>query len=424
MVLMDKIVIVGGKKLRGSVQISGSKNAVLPIMAGTLLADGKYHIQNVPMLRDVNTMSRLLQSMGSDVALYEHILQIETKNCSLFEAPYDLVKTMRASIYVLGPLIGRFGYGKVSLPGGCAWGPRPVDFHITGLQKLGAHIEIERGYVIAKAKRLRGAHITLPQPSVGATGNLLLASVLAKGSTLIENAAQEPEIAALSDFLIKMGAHIGGIGTNRLEIEGVNTLSPADITVIPDRIEAGTFLIAAHLTGGDVLLEETEANHLTALLKHLKKSGASIKQENHTLHIQSDGQIKPVNAITDVYPGFPTDMQAQWMVLMSLAKGSSVITERIFLDRFTHVSELQRLGADITLDHNKATVRGVDHLCGAPVMSTDLRASASLILAGLVATGRTDISRVYHIDRGYEHIEQKLKSLGAEIWRDQEPLIT
>ncbi|MBN2031307.1 UDP-N-acetylglucosamine 1-carboxyvinyltransferase [bacterium] len=420
---MDKIVIVGGNRLKGSVQISGSKNAVLPIMAGTLLADGRYHIQNVPMLRDVKTMSRLLQSMGTDVALYEHVLQIETKNCSIFEAPYDLVKTMRASIYVLGPLIGRFGYGKVSLPGGCAWGPRPVNFHIEGLQKLGAHIEIEGGYIVAKAKRLKGARIMLPQPSVGATGNLLLAAVLSKGSTLIENAAQEPEIASLSDFLNKMGAHIGGIGTSSLEIEGVDTLNPTDMSVIPDRIEAGTFLIAAHLTGGDVKVEEINARHLTALLKHLRKSGASIEVVNHAVRIQSDGQIKPVNVTTDVYPGFPTDMQAQWMVLMSLAKGSSVITEKIFFDRFTHVSELQRLGADITLDHNKAVVWGVDHLCGAPVMSTDLRASASLILAGLVAAGRTDISRVYHIDRGYEHIEEKLKPLGAEIWRDQEPLI-
>lgn len=421
---MDKIVIAGGKQLKGSVQISGSKNAVLPIMAGTLLADGKYHIQNVPMLRDVKTMSRLLQSMGMDVALYEHVLQIETKNCSIFEAPYDLVKTMRASIYVLGPLVGRFGYGKVSLPGGCAWGPRPVNFHILGLQKLGTTIEIEGGYIIAKAKRLKGARITLDRPSVGATGNLLLASVLAKGSTLIENAAQEPEIASLSDFLNKMGGKIGGVGTSRLEIEGVDTLQPADVTVIPDRIEAGTFLVACHLTGGDIRLVGTDVRHLTSLVKHIRKSGATIQEEDHTIRIQSDGQIKPVSVTTAVYPGFPTDMQAQWMVLMSLAKGSSVITENIFMDRFTHVSELQRLGADITLDHNRATIHGVDHLCGAPVMSTDLRASASLILAGLVAKGRTDISRVYHIDRGYERIEEKLKPLGAEIWRDQEPLIT
>ena len=424
MILMEKIVIIGGKRLEGSVRIGGSKNAVLPIMAATLLSEGKYILKNVPILRDVKTMSHLLKSIGAEAEFSNHILQINTKNCSNLEAPYDLVKTMRASIYVLGPLVSRFGYAKVSLPGGCAWGPRPVNLHIEGLRKLGAEIKIDKGYIVARAKKLKGAYVSFDVPSVGATGNILMASVLARGTTVIENAAKEPEISALARFLQKMGAHISGIGTERLEIEGVETLVPASTTVIPDRIETGTFLIAGHLTGGDIKLEGSNPKHLTSVINKLRDSGALIEEGRNWVKIQSDGKIKPIDATTAVYPGFPTDMQAQWMALMSVAKGSSIITDTIFLDRFTHVAELQRLGADITLDHNVAVIKGVDYLSGAPVMSTDLRASACLILAGLVAKGRTDVSRIYHIDRGYERIEEKFKRLGAEIWRDQEKLVT
>jgi len=424
MVIMDKFVVLGGNRLNGTVQISGSKNAVLPIMASTLLAEGEYRIQNVPALRDVKTMSRLLQSIGARVKFEDHGLWIDSRGCSSFEAPYDLVKTMRASIYVLGPLVSRFGYGKVSLPGGCAWGPRPINLHVEGLSKLGAEIKIESGYIIARSKKLNGSRIAFDVPSVGATGNLLMAAVLARGTTVIENAAKEPEITALTHFLQEMGARITGAGTEHLEIEGVDALHPASVTVIPDRIEAGTFLVAGHMTGGDIRLEGVERHHLTSVLDRLRVSGAHIEGSERWIRIRSDGKIRPVDVTTAVYPGFPTDMQAQWMVLMSVARGSAIITDTVFLDRFTHVAELQRLGADITLDNNMAVVKGRKHLSGAHVMSTDLRASASLILAGLVARGRTDVSRVYHIDRGYERIEQKLAALGANIWRDQEELVT
>lgn len=422
-IIMDKIVVLGGNQLKGSVKISGSKNAVLPTMAAALLAEGDHRIENVPVLRDVQTMSRLLGSIGADVKIEDHVLHINAQGCSSFEAPYDLVKTMRASIYVLSPLVSRFGYAKVSLPGGCAWGPRPVNLHIEGLRKLGAQIKIEKGYIVARAKKLQGTHITFDIPSVGATGNILMAAVLAKGTTVIENAAQEPEITFLTSFLQKMGAHIEGAGTGHLKIEGVESLRPASIVVIPDRIETGTFLVACHMTGGDVRLEGSNSSYLTAVIDKLRDSGALIEQVDQWIRIRSRGKIRPVDVSTAVYPGFPTDMQAQWMALMSIAQGSSVVTDSIFKDRFTHVAELQRLGAEITLDHNVAVIKGVEHLSGAHVMSTDLRASASLILAGLVARGRTDISRVYHIDRGYERIEEKFKALGAEIWRDQEELV-
>ncbi len=420
---MDRIVVTGGKRLQGTVTISGAKNAVLPIMAATLLADGTYRVENVPVLKDVKTMASLLISIGSDVQFENHALSIKTESSHNFEAPYDLVKTMRASIYVLGPLVSRFGYGKVSLPGGCAWGPRPVNLHIEGLKKLGAEIEIENGYIVATTRRLKGAKITLDIPSVGATGNILMAAVLAKGTTLIENAAKEPEITSLALFLQKMGAKINGIGTEYLEIEGVKTLNAVDASVIPDRIESGTFLIAGHITGGDIRLEKTRPLFLSSIINKLRDTGAQIQEGPDWVHIKSNERIHPMDVTTAVYPGFPTDMQAQWMALMSIANGSSIITDNIFEDRFTHVAELRRMGADITLDHNIAIVKGVSHLSGAPVMSTDLRASASLILAGLIAKGKTHISRVYHIDRGYEKIEEKLKLLGAEIYRDQEKLV-
>jgi UDP-N-acetylglucosamine 1-carboxyvinyltransferase len=420
---MDKLVIQGGKRLDGSIAVSGSKNAVLPMMAAALLAEGRYAIENVPMLRDVRTMARLIEGIGVSSRLENHRLEMENRGCSHFEAPYDLVKTMRASIYVLGPLLSRFGRAKVSLPGGCAWGPRPVNLHIEGLRKLGASIEIDGGYIVARAEKLRGNRITFDKSSVGATGNLLLAAVLAEGRTLIENAAREPEIDALCGFLNRMGARISGIGTGRIEIHGVERLRPADDRVIPDRIEAGTYLAAAHLTGGTLALTQVEPSHLTAVIDKLRESGATVEEGEGRIRLESRGAILPSHVITSEFPGFPTDMQAQWLALMSLAKGSSMVTDTIFLDRFTHVAELQRLGADITLDHNVCVVKGVDHLSGAHVMSTDLRASASLVMAGLVARGRTDISRVYHLDRGYENLEIKLQSLGADIRRDQEKLV-
>jgi UDP-N-acetylglucosamine 1-carboxyvinyltransferase len=424
MPMMDKIVVEGGTPLRGTVRIGGSKNAVLPVMAATLLAPGSYRIRNVPRLRDVQTMGRLLESTGVKVRPTEHELFIDSTGCSRHEAPYDLVKTMRASIYVLGPLLSRFGYARVSLPGGCAWGPRPVNLHIEGMKKLGADVEIEQGYIIARAKRLRGARVAFDPSSVGATGNVLLASVLAEGETLITHAAVEPEITALARFLEKMGAKIEGIGTSRLTIQGVESLHPADDTVIPDRVEAGTFLAACAIAGGDVTLEDARPDHLSTVLRRLEEAGCVIDGESeNTVRIRSDGDLRAVDVKTGIYPGFPTDMQAQWMAVMSVARGSSVIEDTVYLDRFTHVPELRRLGADITLDLNTASVRGVPHLSGAPVMSTDLRASASLILAGLVARGRTDVSRIYHIDRGYERIEEQLKTLGANIRREKENLV-
>lgn len=421
---MDKLVVNGGVPLRGTVSMSGSKNAVLPIMAATLLAQGNYTITNVPHLRDVRTMSQLLESLGLTVTFENHVLCISNKGNISHEAPYNLVKTMRASVYVLGPLLSRFGHARVSLPGGCAWGPRPINLHIDGMKKLGAEIEIKEGYILASAKKLNGCHISLDISSVGATGNLLMAAVFAKGTTIIENAAREPEIVALIEFLQKMGALIEGSGSNRLQITGVHTLKPADCEIIPDRIETGTYLIAGHLTGGDIKLTKTDFHHLSAVLDKLQDTGAEISTTGDSIRIQSSGEIKSVDVHTAVYPGFPTDMQAQWMSLMCLAQGSSVVTDTIFYDRFTHVAELQRLGADITLDHNVAVIKGVKQLSGAHVMSTDLRASASLIIAGLIAKGQTDISRVYHIDRGYEQIEKKLQKLGANIRRETEPLIT
>lgn len=421
---MDKIVVEGERRLKGTVRISGSKNAVLPVMASTLLADGSYRIENVPELRDVRTMSRLLHQLGCTITEEDHALNIQINGCETHEAPYDLVKTMRASIYVLGPLLSRYGFAKVSLPGGCAWGPRPVNLHIDGLQKMGADIRIEKGYIVARSKRLKGATLTFDNPSVGATGNLMMAAVLAEGKTIIKNAAKEPEIGFLARFLQNMGAQIEGVGESRLVIEGVTELHSADAAVIPDRIETGTFLVAGHMTGGSIRLERVQPMHLMEVLKRLEESGATLEVGNDWIHLQSNGKVRPVDIRTSVYPGFPTDMQAQWMALNSIARGSATITESIFTDRFTHVAELRRLGADITLDGNVAVVKGVSQLSGAPVMSTDLRASASLILAGLKATGRTEVSRVYHIDRGYEHIECKFQELGARMWREQEELVT
>lgn len=414
---MDKFIIHGGNKLKGNITISGAKNAALALMPATLLASGKYHFDNTPELRDVTTMGKLLETMGVDFEQKGHDLFLNTFRVNKFEAPYEHVKKMRASIYVLGPLTARYGYAKVSLPGGCAWGPRPVNLHIEGMRKLGAKIEIDKGYIITKAKRLKGTKIIFDVSSVGATGNLLMAATLAKGTTIIENAAIEPEITALAQFLVKMGARIDGIGTTHLEIEGVDALHPTDENMIPDRIEAGTFLIAAMITGGNLKLEKCNPGHLTAVLTKVEEAGATLESNNDWIKIKAPKNIKPVDVVTSVYPGFPTDMQAQWMALMSIAKGSSVITEEIYFDRFKHVPELIRLGADIELSKNTSIIRGVKKLKGAKVMSTDLRASASLVLAGLIAEGTTEVLRVYHLDRGYEHLEKKLHSVGADIKR-------
>jgi len=415
---MDSIVINGGKELRGTVLISGAKNAVLPMMAASLLADGVTTISNVPNLRDTRTMASLIEVTGAQVQLDYPKISIDSSTVHTLEAPYELVKTMRASFYILGPLLGRFGKAKISLPGGCAWGPRPVDFHLKALEKMGASIRLEKGYVLAKAQRLNGCSIRFDFPSVGATGNILMAAVTASGITEIENAAMEPEIEQLCTMLNMMGAQIEGVGTSYLTINGVKQLSPIHISVIPDRIEAGTFLIAGALLGR-VSIEKTTPTHLKALLEKLHSSGTQVDIDKDSITVTSPGQIKPADLTTAVYPGFPTDLQAQWIACMSTAEGSSVVTDTVYHDRFSHVPELNRLGANITIENNSAFVRGVKKLKGAQVMSTDIRASASLILGGLVAEGETTVSRVYHIDRGYEHIVNKFQSLGADIKRIQ-----
>lgn len=414
---MDKFIIRGGRRLSGTVRISGAKNASLALMPAALLASGTFHLRNTPDLRDVATMSSLLTTMGMAVDLKGDVLTLDTRGVNRHEAPYEHVKKMRASIYVLGPLIARYGKAKVSLPGGCAWGPRPVNLHIEGMKKLGAEIELDRGYIVAKAPRLNGTRIQFDISSVGATGNVLMAAVLARGTTLMTNAAIEPEITALAEFLVKMGAKIDGIGTNRLEIEGVHELHSSDIDTIPDRIEAGTFLIAAAITGGSVQLENVIPDHFSAVRAKLEDAGCSVEIQRSEFGLQAPAKLKPVDATAVIYPGFPTDMQAQWIALMSIAQGTSIITDTIYTDRFKHVPELHRLGADIEMKENAAVVRGVKKLRGATVMSTDLRASASLILAGLVAEGETEVLRVYHLDRGYEAIEKKLRALGADIER-------
>jgi UDP-N-acetylglucosamine 1-carboxyvinyltransferase len=387
-------------------------------MPAALLAPGKFHLRNTPALRDVTTMSALLRSMGAMVDLKENVLSLDTAGVDTPEAPYEHVKKMRASIYVLGPLVARFGRARVSLPGGCAWGPRPVNLHIEGIRKLGAEVDLEGGYIVAKAKRLSGARIHFDVSSVGATGNVMMAAALAEGTTVIENAAFEPEITSLAKFLESMGAKIDGTGTNRLEIEGVAALHPADCDTIPDRIEAGTFLIAAAITGGNVTLRKVLPENLSAVTAKLQDAGCIITCDNNTVTLKAPQALHPVDVTASIYPGFPTDMQAQWTALMAITSGTSVITDTIYFDRFKHVPELIRLGADIELRENAAVVKGVRRLTGAKVMSTDLRASASLILAGLIAGGTTEVLRVYHIDRGYEAIERKLQDLGADIRRE------
>jgi UDP-N-acetylglucosamine 1-carboxyvinyltransferase len=417
---MDAILVRGGTPLRGHVEIGGAKNAALPILAACLLAEGTHAIENVPRLRDVATMSRLLEILGARVSGESGALRVETTAAGGREAPYELVKTMRASIYVLGPLLARTGRARVSLPGGCAWGPRPVDLHIDGLVRMGATIDIDHGYIDARADRLRGAAITFPQPSVGATAHLMMAAALAEGETVIANAAMEPEIPALAEFLNTMGARVTGAGTARVAIEGVERLAPGRTRVVPDRIEMGTYAAAGAITGGDVTLSGRVSRCFGAVLDTLVEAGVEIVEEGEATRVRVPRPIRSVDVSTAPYPGFATDMQAQMMALMTIADGRSVITDTIYPDRFTHVAELRRLGADIEMRGNSAIVSHVDGLSGAPVMATDLRASAALVLAGLVARGETRVSRVYHIDRGYEAIERKLRALGADIERIRE----
>jgi UDP-N-acetylglucosamine 1-carboxyvinyltransferase len=414
---MDKFIIRGGNRLSGTVRISGAKNATLALMPAAILSGGVCRLENTPRLRDISTMSALLERLGAGIKHPGTTLELDCSEINNHEAPYELVKKMRASFYVLGPLLGKFGHARVSYPGGCAWGPRPVDLHLRAMQQLGAAVEIEEGYVVARAARLKGAVISFDVSSVGATGNALMAAATALGTTVITNAAIEPEITQLAQFLTRMGARIDGIGSNRLTIEGVDELRPADDRNIPDRIEAGTFLTAAAAAGGEITVTDVVPQHLEAVLARLEGAGCAVERGEDTITLRRDGPLKAVDVTTAIYPGFPTDMQAQWTALMTTAEGASLITDTVYLDRFNHVPELQRLGASVDVSRNTAVVRGVPRLAGAKVMSTDLRASASLIIAGLIAHGQTEVLRVYHIDRGYEAIELKLRNLGADIQR-------
>ncbi len=418
---MDALVIEGGQALEGSIRVSPAKNAVLPLMAAALLAPGTSRLQRVPRLRDVRTLATLLGHLGARVAFEGEGLAIDASDLAGCEAPYELVRTMRASVLVLGPLVARLGRARVSLPGGCAIGARPIDLHLAGLEALGARIRLDHGYVEAEAPRLRGARIVLDLPTVTGTENLMMAAVLAEGRTVIENAAREPEVADLAACLNRMGARVRGAGTPVLEIEGVDALAPYEHDPIPDRIEAGTFLVAAALCGGDVRIEGARADHLDAVVQKLRQAGAAVDDlPEGGLRVTGAPPARSVDVRTGPYPGFPTDMQAQFMALMALGRGLSVVTETVFENRFMHVPELNRMGADIRIEGSSAVVRGVRRLSGARVMATDLRASAALVLAGLVAEGTTVVSRVYHLDRGYEALEAKLSALGARIWRIQE----
>ena len=416
---MKKLKIQGGHSLRGEIHISGSKNAALSIIAASIMTEERIVLENIPHLEDVTTMIRLIAGMGVSVTLADdNKLILDSSKIRNFLAPYDLVKTMRASILVLGPLIARFGEASVSLPGGCAIGARPVNLHLDGLKAMGADVEINEGYICAKAKKLKGAHFSFSPVSVTGTANLMMAGVLAEGQTILENAATEPEVINLGEFLLKMGAKIKGLGTRKIIIDGVNKLCSAEHKIIPDRIETGTFLVAAAITKGSVLLKKTQPEHLKSVLDLLSQTGAVIFFEEDTIELtMSLTNIKPADFTTQPYPGIPTDMQAQLMVLNAIAPGNSIVVETIFENRFMHVLELQRMGADISLSGNTAYITGVKRLQSAPVMATDLRASAALVLAGLVADGETHIDRIYHIDRGYECIESKLSLLGAKVAR-------
>lgn len=415
---MDKMVVKGGAKLSGQVAASGAKNAALPLVFSTLLAEGEHIFENVPNLVDVISACQLLEQMGCKTELQNHTLRIRVPKLKTFEAPYDLVRKMRASILVLGPLMARYGQAKVSLPGGCAIGTRPIDLHLEGLRAMEAQLDVEGGYVIGKNSRLKGAKILFESPTVGGTENIMMAATLAEGETVIENAAKEPEIVDLADYLNQMGAKIDGAGTSILRIRGVEKLQPAVHKVIPDRIEAATLLIAGAITGGEVTVTQCVPGDLDALISKMRDAGFKISTEGGAITVHATSEWKGVDITTAPHPAFPTDIQAQFMSLMAVANGTSVITETVFENRFMHVSELARLGADITPKTRVAVVRGKKNsLVGAPVMATDLRASACLVLAGLVAAGETVVNRIYHLDRGYENMEGKLSSLGAQISR-------
>jgi UDP-N-acetylglucosamine 1-carboxyvinyltransferase len=414
---MDQIIIQGGRPLRGEVRTSGAKNAALPILASTILGGGECVLSNMPRVVDVLTMGKLLGMLGISVAQEANHTIVEAQAVASTEAPYDLVRTMRASVLVLGPLVARLGEAKVSLPGGCAIGSRPVNFHLAGLEKMGATVEIEHGYIKATARRLKGARIYCDTTTVTGTENLMMAASLAEGTSVIENAAKEPEIVDLAEFLTKRGARIAGAGTDVLTIEGVRELHGADHEVIPDRIEAGTHLVAGAITDGDVTITHCRPVHLEAVLMKLREAGADVQVEAQTVRIKRNGRLKGTDVRTLPFPGFPTDMQAQMVALMALTEGTSVVTETVFESRFMHVEELRRMGADIRVEGNRLIVTGRSTLTGAPVMASDLRASAGLILAGLAAEGTTEVQRVYHLDRGYERIEDKLRAVGANIER-------
>ncbi|MEW6213707.1 MAG: UDP-N-acetylglucosamine 1-carboxyvinyltransferase [Nitrospirota bacterium] len=417
---MDKLIIRGGKRLKGEVEISGAKNAALPTIAASLLSFGSSTISRVPNLKDVLTIGKLLTYFGAKFHYEDGKAVINTEGISILEAPYELVRTMRASVLVLGPLLTRFGRARVSLPGGCAIGARPINLHLMGLVKMGAKIVLESGYVVARAKRLKGTSIYLDIPTVTGTENLLMAASLAKGKTLLENAAREPEVVDLANVLISMGAKIKGAGESIIEIEGVDELKPIHYSIISDRIEAGTFMTIAGITGGDIIIKGCRLEHLDAPMMKLKEAGLTFEHVSGGIRVVGPSRPKAADIKTMPYPGFPTDMQAQFMALMSVADGTSIIKETIFENRFMHVAELRRMGADITVEGGTATVKGIVRLKSAPLMATDLRASASLVVAALAAEGETTIYRLYHLDRGYEKMEKKLLKLGADVRRVKE----
>jgi UDP-N-acetylglucosamine 1-carboxyvinyltransferase len=421
---MDKLVIKGGKQLEGTVSVSGSKNATLPIaVAASILGDGACVINNVPDLRDVETLRSVLEVLGAVTKFKDSTLHIAPRNEIVYEAPYDLVRKMRASIYVLGPLLARLGRAKVSFPGGCAIGPRPIDLHIKGLEQLGAQIEIKEGYIHAQTDRLVGTDMNLSGahgPSVGATANVMMAATLAEGTTVIRSAAREPHISDLANFLNAMGAEIEGIGTSVLKIHGVKQLRGTEYSIVPDDIEAGTFMVAGAITGGDVFVKDAVQENLEAVSAKLSDAGVQLDWKDDGVRVTTPRQLSAIELNTEPFPGFPTDMQAQMTGLLSLVPGTSIITEAVHTDRFMHVAELNRMGADILVRGHRATVRGVPKLSGAPIMASDLRAGAVLVLAGMAAEGETVVSRVYHIDRGYERIEEKLTAIGANIVRIDE----
>ncbi len=418
---MDRILIEGGNPLNGTVQVGGAKNAALPAIAACLLTGGRHMLKNIPRLRDIKTIKQIMSQFGVGFQEADGVLEVHADNVTGHEAPYDLVRTMRASILLLGPLLARCGKAKISLPGGCAIGARPVNLHLKALSHMGVDMHLDQGYVHAQAERLKGADIFFDTPTVTGTENILMAAVTAEGRTVLRNAAKEPEIQDLAEMLRGMGARIEGDGTDKIEVDGVRDLRPAEHSVIPDRIESGTFMIAGTMTRGDITLTGCRPEHLEALREKLESAGAEIHAERSRIRVKGPEMIESVDIKTMPFPGFPTDLQAQFMALMCIARGWSMIRETVFENRFIHVSELKRMGADIEINGNQALVRGKDRLLAAPVMATDLRASASLILAGLVAEGgRTEVRRIYHLDRGYEVLEEKFQKLGASIWREKD----